>query len=198
MEQYNQIDFFADEAIKNTKCEYLAKNPTEAIEWENSNATTHSKEVVKNEELITRQIFSPIHVDEAGNITPAAFNDAMNKGLSVNRLNYSSETEIHTAGERKAERDRIHAPERAYLGLVTASVSSIRSLTEGIHRVFAIYDTALSHDISHADVCALRLTADDSQTPALPKTAARLHRRVLLLEIFGKRLKEPPQPKTSA
>ena len=163
----------------------LAKNQEKALEWEQVKTSKYSPGIVKNDETVVRQIFSPIHVDEeTGEVKTAAFDDASNKGLSVNRLAHASPEDIHQSGEKKADTDRKSGKEdRAYLGFVEADVEKIRSDLEDNTRVFTVYDTALKKAIHHGDVCTIK--QNDCQIPKLSKKLAKKERRLRLQRKFS-------------
>lgn len=163
----------------------LANNQEKALEWEQIKTSKYSPGVVGNEEIIVRQIFSPIHFDEdTGDVKTAAFEDASNKGLSVNRLAHASSEEIHHLGEEKASTDRkLGKSERLYLGFVETDVENVRSDLEDNSRVFTVYDTALKETIHHGDVCIIK--QDTCLDPALPKKAANKERRLKLQRKFS-------------
>lgn len=112
--------------------------------------------VVAGGEFLHRFVFSPLHMHD-GEVLPALFSDAKDKGLSCERgdaLQIAPQT--HERGRQQAQRfnetkpeDR---PERAYVGSVTASCSLIRALLMNEQRLLAIYDTALEENVAHADV----------------------------------------------
>lgn len=178
-------DVFNNPDLSKTKCIHLSDNFETALELERESVSGFSPSTVCENESFARQIFTPIHIDlETGDIKTAAFTDAFDKGLSVNRISYIANEEIHQLGENKAQLDRENRPDRMYLGFITAKVSELRSCLEGGKRIFAIFDTALEEVPSHADLCVLLLGANESSNP-LPKKAARKKRRLTLKRIFG-------------
>ncbi|RRS32911.1 MAG: hypothetical protein P794_00540 [Epsilonproteobacteria bacterium (ex Lamellibrachia satsuma)] len=139
----------------------LMKNLDDAIAWENETVSNHSPCSVKNNEKVARQIHSPIHVMETNpnQLTNLAFEDMINKGLSINRLKYAiSKDDLHKRGREKAARDRKGSstrkakPDRKYFGLAFANVIDIRSVVENDKRCFVIYDTSSVSCPSHADL----------------------------------------------
>ena len=180
-----QIIFFENEDIAQNKCKLLAENYDKTIEWEKLSVSDFSPGVVDDLEIIARQIFTPIHVDENGEIKTAAFDDALNKGMSVNRLKYASENNIHQSGELKAERDRQIRPDRQYIGFIKTEVSTIRSVHECDKRVCAVFDTALKDTPHHSDVCIILFGENDCVTPKLSKKTAKMNRRLNLKRTFG-------------
>ena len=114
--KYECVEFFNNEDFLHSKCKYLADNFEKALEWERLSVSEYSPGIVEDHEIIVRQIYSPIHIDdESGEIKTAAFDDALNKGLSGNRLHHSNEEHIHKLGKSKAEHDRQTKPERQYI-----------------------------------------------------------------------------------
>jgi hypothetical protein len=79
------LDFFKINASNADKCKLLQDNPQQALDWELAcSASEYSPGRVQDCEILHRQIFHPIHLDdETGKLKPAAFDDASNKGLSV-------------------------------------------------------------------------------------------------------------------
>lgn len=116
-----------------------------------------SSSVVADDEFVHRAVYSPIHLDDDGNINPAFFSDIKDKGLSCER---SSTVEIpydtHQRGIEKAagwNRDNPENPkQRTYLGAVTANCGAIRSIMPLGSKVYAVYDTALEVNPAHVDV----------------------------------------------
>lgn len=175
------ISFFADPTFAQTKCKLLAKRHKRSIAWENGTVSPFSPGPIKNKENIARQIFSPIHVDEDGEIKTYAYDDMYSRGLSVNRMEYINSVSLHGRGEEKAERDRVKKPDRKYLGYVIANAGTIRTSTDLNIAWFTIYDTASSKNVTHADVCCIfqpkQIKAYQSRQRRLIQQAfSKLHR----------------------
>ena len=173
-------------ALDADKCASLSSDYSNALELE-SEVSEGSPGVVANNEIIARQVHSPIHIDEDGELIPDFFNDAFDKGLSTNRLGYIDLPKFNQHGESKAERDRVSKPNRVYHGYVTAEVGKVRALFEGQIplRIYGVYDSALPTDASHADICCI-LPKDGSTTPpSLPRKALGKARRAALRECFS-------------
>lgn len=179
------IIFFGNEDVAQNKCKLLAENYDKTLEWESLSVSEFSPGIVKNAECIARQIFYPMHIDDDGEIKTVAFDDAFNKGLSINRLDYADEKDIHQLGESKAERDRLLKPERKYIGFVEASVSHFRTFFECDKRAYAIFDTATEDVFHHADVCVIIFGPINCKSYDLPKKAALKNRRFEMKKIFS-------------
>ena len=152
---------------------------------EQRSVSEYSPGIVGNGEVLLRQIFSPIHIDqETGEVKPAAFSDVKDKGLSTNRLRHISADAIVTKGEAKAVADRDSGKEREFLGIILAHCRNVRAIKSAMEekRAFCVSDTARADDPSHADVC---------QVP-MSKMAARDARRRLMLE-FSKKPEMAPK-----
>lgn len=172
-------------------CQNLSFNYEKALELENQSVSVHSPSIVTTDEDIARQIFSPRMIENDGiTIKPTAFEDVSNKGLSANRLSYTSEDEIHSEGEIKAIKFALRTQkERGYEGFVTAQAGKIRQIIEDDLQIFAIYDTSLESDISHCDACLLNHKGD-GETSA---RNAKRKRRKKLQRLFGKLIKPKRQ-----
>lgn len=178
--------FFENKDFSKDKCERLAKNPEMTLSWENESVSKNSPGIVSNTETLARQIYTPIHIDTATNtLTAAAFNDVFDKGLSVSRLSHISLSDVHIAGELKAENDRSAGKKRVYLGIVEAVAIDIRKVVDSHNnkRIYGVFDTALPEAPCHADVCMIR-PAVELDSP-LAKKALKKERRRLLQEQFG-------------
>jgi len=182
------IDFFSDDENSNQKVKLLSENVEAALKWEAVKCSVVSPEIVQNKEILARQIFSPIHIDsETNELNTLALDDVFNKGLSTNRTKYISDLALHKAGEKKARKDNLRLeeanrfPNREYVGLVHANVTDIRNIVDGIERIFTIYDTALTDQLDHADICCIK-----PNITGMPKKASRIFRRKQLLDKFGK------------
>lgn len=165
-----------------------------SLKQENIQASDLS-EIVSDEEEVARLIFSPHHVDtDTGEVTIAAFEDAFKRGLSVNRLKLTTENDINYSGNKKAEKD---SSERnrdiKYCGYIIGNVEKIRSVIRKEKRLFAVYNTSLPENISHADVYSITdddfiLNKDDSEEP-LSKKNSKKKKRKLLSDCFDLKLK---------
>lgn len=177
---------FEKEEFQKTKCIELAKNYDNALTLEAISVRQYSPGIVQDSENIARQIFSPIHLDKDNKVNAAFFNDAFDKGLSTNRMQIKSISDIHAAGENTAKRIRDDRdPERAYFGFVSAITGDIRAIfEEGNQRVYCVYDSGLQLDPSHADVCMIR----PENPPGMNSTkkAIKIERRRYLQEAFQK------------
>lgn len=158
------IDFFKTNFGNLQICKLLQGEKEETlVAWELEKAMECSPCPVDNEEILIRQIFSPIHYDtESNTLTPTAFEDAANKGLSVNRLNYSSEEEIHCLATDRANEYNVENTDRSprsFAGIIQFICKDIRNITatvdNSILRGFVVYDTSDPNDISHADICQI-------------------------------------------
>ncbi|WP_133510242.1 hypothetical protein [Candidatus Thiosymbion oneisti] len=141
--------------MPNDRCSQISKSRP-GCSCESESVSIHSPGPVDNPEKVARLIYSPLHTDEkTGKVTEAAFSDAKDKGLSVQRMAHATNTRIRTIGENKLARDHAQGKtDREFLGIVTGGVDSIRGLTHGnSERAFCVYDSALPDVPSHADVC---------------------------------------------
>ena len=99
-----------------------------------------------------RLILSPVHYDVVtGKVKELAFDDASNKGMSVQRLAVSDgEDSIRKLGQARASAKPGRTFECA-IGAVSEAIRALRSPHDGGR--FCIYDTAEADAPSHADVC---------------------------------------------
>lgn len=111
---------------------------------------------VQDDEILIRTLYSPIHVNnQTQEIKPAAFDDVLKRGLSVDRKSHISQRELEIKTRGKIEQD-LEAGKRRddFWGVTVADCSNVRSiLAEERYRSFCIYDTATEDNRAHADIC---------------------------------------------
>ncbi|WP_147376781.1 hypothetical protein [Noviherbaspirillum saxi] len=159
------IEFFSQNSGNKQKCKDLQKlSQEQLVGWEGESASAHSPGPVQDNEILCRQIVSPVHYDpETNSLTAAAFSDASSFGMSVNRLAHASQEYIEELGENRVFRHNQGNPEkeRLYLGTIQFLCADVRQITVQFEtdpaplRGFGVYDTALETDRSHADICEL-------------------------------------------
>lgn len=120
---------------------------------------------VNDNEIVLRSIFSPQHIDaDTGDITPNAWSDMYDKGMSVNRRSYASEQDIISHADLFLERKRADDKKtrkdiiRSFYGILPIHVGQLRKLQYEAGS-FCVFDTALEDNIAHADVCACGVEA---------------------------------------
>lgn len=147
-------ELFAGVAKDPKKAEKIdARSPDCACEAHS--VSPYSPGPVMDDETLWRLILSPVHYDVAtGKVTEAAFDDASNKGMSVQRLVVTgSEGDIRQRGHARA----FAKPGRTFecaIGATAAGIRALRAPEDGGR--FCIYDTADATDPGHADVCQTR------------------------------------------
>lgn len=161
MPSESALEFFEQYPIAEARLtELQAKPEATQVAWEAENCSRHSPGPLQDEEWLIRAFDQPIHYRD-GEILPAAFTDVAVRGLSCNRLNYTSiEAALTRSSERVTQanaRRAINGAERQTVAYATFSVAHLRSLMCGDppRRGLAVYDTGLEDDPSHADVCLL-------------------------------------------
>jgi hypothetical protein len=162
----NCIEFFSLNSSNTQKCKLLQDiQEVILLSWELETASEHSPCPVKDTEYLYRQIISPIHYDEETNtLTPTAFDDASNKGLSVNRESYITEEQVTGMAYGRVNSFNISnpdKPQRKFSGIVRLFCNDVRQITIKMEqdlystRGFCVYDTALDYDRSHSDICQI-------------------------------------------
>lgn len=152
-------DFFNCKDSSSKKCHYLTENYEQSLEWEKESVSSYSYGIVKDDEILARNIFSPHHYDtNTGELTSLAFDDILNKGLSVLRCTYTTSDEIISIGEAKKK------DTHEYPGYITIQAKCIRDYIVESKRIMAIYDTALEDLLTHADICSIGATTKSSKS----------------------------------
>lgn len=161
MPSESALEFFEHHATAESRLtELQAKPEATQVTWETETCSDHSPGPVQDDECLVRAFDQPTHYRD-GEILPSAFTDVAVRGLSCNRLNY---TTIDAALARSRERVVLanarrgsNAAERETVAYATLSVAYLRGLLCGAppRRGLAVYDTGMQDDPSHADVCLL-------------------------------------------
>jgi hypothetical protein len=126
------------------------------LECEPFSVSSFSEGPVEGEEHLLRILYSEHHVDkETKEIGTNAFDDASNKGLSVNRVGKVNRADIECQIKEKLSDPRAVSKGHAFEGVVTFLCEDIRSIyvaDSSGRRAFGVYDTALHENRSHADI----------------------------------------------
>lgn len=166
-------EFFEAHAEDLQRCKTLQQQSLETqLEWEAETASSHSPGPIKNDETLIRYWLNPVHYDrQTGTLKATAFDDASNKGLSVNRLNHVSLEDIRDTAQVRVEAWIQANPDkipRELIGYSDFSAGEARSVQvvepPPSRRAFAVYDTANLQDKSHADVCQIVSTTQGGRS----------------------------------
>lgn len=179
------LEFFDTHTHDVQKCVSLQKHSIETlISWEAQSASKFSPSVVGDDEILARQIMSPLHFDvETNKFTAAAFSDVKDKGGSVNRLAHTSEADVNEALAARVEKKNEYSANRTEAwGVLHLNCGDIRSLVTTMDsdvplRGFGVYDTALENDVSHADIC--QMLPEGGRARSLRKELLNLANRTL-------------------
>lgn len=148
---------------------------------EATSVSQYSPGPVANAETLARQIFTPHHIDVAtGEVNAAAFSDAKDKGLSVNRVEHTTKADLVARGQQKAVAAQQAGKEREFVGIIESSCADIRAIQSSGRRAFCVIDTALEDNTSHADVCQVPLSPKDGRSA-----------RKALMDVFSKKPTKP-------
>ena len=116
----------------------------------------YSPGVVSNDEMLTRFVFSPVHVSKKnGGVLPALFNQVHTSGCSVQRDSIANNSEITTFVSTflGAGQDRV------WMGVVSAACQAVRNIKieDKGERVLCVFDTAEKGNPAHGEVCRARV-----------------------------------------
>lgn len=146
-------DFFNNPALSSTKCHYLTENHEQSLEWEKESVSSYSCGTVKDDEILARNIYSPHDYDKTtGKLNSLAFDNILNRGLSVLRFDYTEHNEVVKIGQCKKK------DAHGYHGYITVQTKYIRECIIDSKRAMAVYDTALANLLIHADICSINVT----------------------------------------
>ncbi|WP_204313619.1 hypothetical protein [Stenotrophomonas maltophilia] len=146
------LEFFESHLNDGEKVKALVKDGR-GDEWLAAGlcASAFSPGVVTSDEVIVRQVHSPLHWDpETQVVKPGFYDDLTNKGLSVNRVDHVEELDALTE-ESEA---RARSSNREAIGFVKFPASAAQEISKMVDGgSVGVFDTALQNDRSHADVC---------------------------------------------
>lgn len=149
----------------------------------------HSQKPVSDDEVLTRFIFSPIHVSKKnGKVLPSAFSHAATKGCSVQRENLATLAELQSWLGTYSKKNSAHT----WMGTLACDSKLIRGiqLNDMPHRIMAVYDTAEEQNEAHAEIFQTEYVIEDSD---------RIEARAELLKRFDNGiLTQPPAYRAGA
>ncbi|MDF2494574.1 hypothetical protein [Sphingomonas sp.] len=152
-------------------------------ECEAESISGHSPGRVEDNELLTKFIVDPIHLDPVtGVISPLAFQDATTIDLSLFREALAQDSELQAAinAIKATGASKLPPQERGIQLVMQTSAGDLRSLVfeDGSERMCMVYDTALPDKPAHASVF----------TPSVARKGAKQREvRRKLLALFSKK-----------
>lgn len=170
-------EFFAKHYPNKTISKELQKLPEQQqVAWEDESVhPDRSPGPLRTDERVCRPLTSPTHFDQVGGtVKPTAFDDAANKGLSVDRLAFADLAAILGKADERAKAYNADGdkPEvREVIGHCEFAVSDLRAVLvqadgSGVppRRGLGVYDTALDGEREHADVCQIAPNAQGGRS----------------------------------
>lgn len=119
---------------------------------EASSMSEFSPSPIKDEELVARFVFSPLHVNKRGDIKPSVFSHIYNRGCSIQRETKASNEEINSflvnflSGDAK----------RSWSRVLLAKCGDLRKILIEDKRALCLYDTASEDNPAHGEICVSR------------------------------------------
>jgi hypothetical protein len=159
----NCREFFESVQDDTAYCRALQTHPEHIqIGWEAEPASTASPSPIVSGEVLARQVIDPTHYDTvAKNIAPTFFDDVSSRGASCHRMKHITVEKIKEMAEARVAIVNLDPPKtgiRRAIGFTKLSALEVRNVypeSSPGRRGSAVYDTAKSDDISHADICQL-------------------------------------------
>lgn len=150
-------DLAADDAKSKQKSDIIAAEHPGCVCEVGSVAPEVSPGRVEDQELLIRSIYSPHQYErDTGELKPTAFDDVVDKGLSVDRKSHTSSAQIRQQIEAKLQAAKSRGAEHKFEGVAVLPCRAAREMVHGTERVFGVYDTATTVNRAHADVCQVR------------------------------------------
>ena len=141
----------------------------------------YSPSTVDDSEIVSRFVFSPIHLNKKGELKPSLFTHVETSGCSVQRESLASPKEILDFVSQFLSGDS----ERKWHGVAQAKSGDIRKIiiTNTNKRDLCIYDTAEINNPAHAEICKTNYVIDE---------ADKLELRSHIFRVFGDSSVIPP------
>jgi hypothetical protein len=119
--------------------------------------------VIKNDEIITRMICSPMHIHTKRlELKSNFFSYIANRGASAQRLNHATDEELAKCVSDLTGSDT----KRAWVGFVCASAEAIRQIRtvgETPRQALCVFDAALEGNPAHAEIHCSGQTSEADQ-----------------------------------
>ena len=133
----------------------------------------HSPNVIGNDEVLARFVFSPIHVNDKGKIKPAVFSHVFNVGCSIQRDSIAKPEELLNFTKNFLANDKM-----TWEGVLLANSNDLKKITANTinSRAVCVYDTASATNPAHGEI---------SQSQYIIDEADAIELRSNLFEAFG-------------
>lgn len=135
----------------------------------------HSPNVVGDDEMLARFVFSPMHVNKKGEIKPSIFSHVFNNGCSIQRESIATSEELINFAKNFLISDEKYSWE----GVLLAKCDDIRDIkaSNKNNRAVCVYDTAEPDNRAHGEM---------AQTQYIIEEADQAELRYELFQAFGK------------
>gem|GEM_PF-537507 len=110
----------------------------------------HSPNVVGDDEVLARFVFSPIHVDKKGKIKPSIFSHVFNVGCSIQRDSVAKSEELVNFAKTFLAGDE----KRSWEGVLLAKCNELKNIKANSvnSRAVCIYDSATADNPAHGEM----------------------------------------------
>lgn len=139
--------------------------------------STHSARPVEDSEVISRFVFSPVHVTKKGELKPSLFSQVATNGCSVQRDDVATNDELLNF----IRSFLLGKDNRVWIGVVSGICGAVRAISVPAGRnlrAICVYDTAESHNPAHSEMFQTGHVNQADEADALEV-------RRKLLEAFG-------------
>jgi hypothetical protein len=135
----------------------------------------YSPNVIGNDEVLARFVFSPMHLDRKGNIKPSIFSHVFNVGCSIQRDTIATSKELIDFAKDFLDGNN----NRSWEGVLLAKCNDVREINRdnANSRAVCIYDTASENNPSHGEMAQSQYIINDADQVEL---------RHNLFQAFGK------------
>ena len=151
-----------DEQIPDCKCEQVS-------------VSSLSPCPIKPSEELVSIIPHEKYVNLSTNKVKTNIADRLQNGLSVDRIRYTNKSNLEKNAQDITSRDT----NMSFLGVFTFSTSKLGNICRDNHRCYAVYDTALSDNISHAEVIQTNYPNEENLTKNEKKEIRRDIRKLI-------------------
>lgn len=170
------FEAFCDSGFSGKNLQILIDTMFPGFACEAESCSPFSPGPVEHGEEIGFLLINPLHYDEQREtVIPDAFQELLNRDLSVIRAKYSSKTEAQKTKDELIRRgaDRIPPKLRLIEEVCISSVSSVRESIETYGQILGVFDTALEDKRGHASIFTKKEALQKG--PLRKKVRERIH-----------------------
>ena len=141
--------------------------------------------LIDDHETLLSVVTSKSYISKRGQVEPTLFDNRLSNGISTDRKQHTTLAEYKKRSAQLVKENE----KKTDFGSIELAVKSIRSMTHKGKRVFAVYDTGLEKNPSHAEIVQTEIPSP--KTPCRTKIRSQLRRKILDACLHEKKVVPP-------